>query len=310
VSQRAGAALCVIAPHDVASFPYEAPAVRALADFAGVRRSKIHVRALPFVANPIGGDVPACVVACVREGDDGVGMLDLDGAHAALSRWGDVLVVPVSVREEGGPALIVTDVDSTLIAQEVIEELAEWAGTRQEVAAVTARAMNGEIDFAQSLRERGATLAGVPETVFRHVTRSLTVTPGAKQLIKSVHSVSGGAFGVVSGGFEEVVGPLATRLSIDFYCANRLEVRDGHLTGQVLGEIVTSHVKVRKLTEWAAQLGVSPSRCVAIGDGANDIPMMQAAGWGVAFCAKSAVRDAIPNSLAVRRLDALVAALF
>lgn len=108
MSQRAGAALCVIAPHDVASFPYEAPAVRALADFAGVRRSKIHVRALPFVANPIGGDVPACVVACVREGDDGVGMLDLDGAHAALSRWGDVLVVPVSVREEGGPALIVT----------------------------------------------------------------------------------------------------------------------------------------------------------------------------------------------------------
>ena len=177
----------------------------------------------------------------------------------------------------GAPGLVVTDVDSTLITQEVIEELAEAAGTREQVAAVTARAMNGELDFAESLRERVATLRGVPH--------------------------------IVSGGFEEVVAPLAASLGIDFYAANRLEVVDGYLTGRVLGRIVTSQVKVECLREWASSLGVPMERTVAIGDGANDIPMMHEAGVGIAFCAKPAVREQVSVQLNVADLSLAIAPL-
>ena len=192
------------------------------------------------------------------------------------------------------PGLVVTDVDSTLISQEVIEELAEAAGTREQVAEITS--MNGELDFAQSLRERVATLAGVPESVFGDVLTSITPTEGARELIEAVHRC-GGKFGIVSGGFEEVVAPLAASLGIDFYAANHLEVVDGVLTGRVLGRIVTSHVKVDCLRSWASALNLPLERTVAIGDGANDIPMMYEAGVGIAFCAKPAVRDQVSIQL-------------
>ena len=194
------------------------------------------------------------------------------------------------------PGLVVTDVDSTLISQEVIEELAEAAGTREQVAEITSRAMNGELDFAQSLRERVATLAGVPESVFGDVLTSITPTEGARELIEAVHRC-GGKFGIVSGGFEEVVAPLAASLGIDFYAANHLEVVDGVLTGRVLGRIVTSQVKVDCLRSWASALNLPLERTVAIGDGANDIPMMYEAGVGIAFCAKPAVRDQVSIQL-------------
>ena len=194
------------------------------------------------------------------------------------------------------PGLVVTDVDSTLISQEVIEELAEAAGTREQVAEITSRAMNGELDFAQSLRERVATLAGVPESVFGDVLTSITPTEGARELIEAVHRC-GGKFGIVSGGFEEVVAPLAASLGIDFYAANHLEVVDGVLTGRVLGRIVTSQVKVDCLRSWASALNLPLERTVAIGDGANDIPMMYKAGVGIAFCAKPAVRDQVSIQL-------------
>ena len=196
----------------------------------------------------------------------------------------------------GAPGLVVTDVDSTLICQEVIEELAEAAGTREQVAEITSRAMNGELDFAQSLGERVATLAGVPESVFGDVLTSITPTKGARELIEAVHRC-GGKFGIVSGGFEEVVAPLAASLGIDFYVANHLEVVDGVLTGRVLGRIVTSHVKVDCLRSWASALNLPLERTVAIGDGANDIPMMHEAGVGIAFCAKPAVRDQVSIQL-------------
>ena len=195
----------------------------------------------------------------------------------------------------GAPGLVVTDVDSTLIGQEVIEELAEAAGTRQRVAEITSRAMNGELDFAESLRERVATLAGVPASVFADVLASITPTLGARELIDAVHA-AGGRFGVVSGGFEEVVAPLAASLGIDF-------------TGRVLGRIVTSQVKVECLRQWASSLGVPLERTVAIGDGANDIPMMNEAGVGIAFCAKPAVREQVAVQLNVPDLSLAIAPL-
>ena len=205
----------------------------------------------------------------------------------------------------GAPGLVVTDVDSTLISQEVIEELAEAAGTRQRVAEITSRAMNGELDFAESLRERVATLAGVSASVFADVLTSITPTPGARELIDAVHA-AGGRFGVVSGGFEEVVAPLAASLGIDYYAANRLEVVEGRLTGRVLGRIVDRQEKVRCLLTWAQQDGVPMERTIAVGDGANDLGMLEAAGLGVAFCAKPVVVEQADAAIHVRDLRAVL----
>ena len=225
----------------------------------------------------------------------------------SVTRLLDEPGVPLLSRS-GAPGLVVTDVDSTLITQEVIEELADAAGTRERVAEITARAMNGELDFAQSLRKRVATLAGVPTTVFTQVLAQITPTPGARELINAVHG-AGGKFGVVSGGFEEVVAPLAASLGIDFYAANRLEAIDGVLTCRVLGRIVTAQVKVECLRQWASSLGVPRERTVAIGDGANDIPMMNEAGVGIAFCAKPAVREQVGVQLNVPDLSLTIAPL-
>ena len=162
-----------------------------------------------------------------------------------------------------GPGLLVMDVDSTLIEQEVIELIAERAGTRELVAEVTARAMRGELDFAASLRERVATLAGVSEDVFAEVLAEVSPTAGAVELIEALHA-RGCRVGVVSGGFEEVVVPLAERLGIDHVAANRLEVDGGVLTGRVLGRIVDRQEKVRCLRTWAEQDGVPTATAVII----------------------------------------------
>ena len=191
-----------------------------------------------------------------------------------------------------GPGLLVMDVDSTLIEQEVIELIAERAGTRELVAEVTARAMRGELDFAASLRERVATLAGGP-------------TQGAAELIEALHA-RGCRVGVVSGGFEEVVVPLAERLGIDHVAANRLEVVEGRLTGRVLGRIVDRQEKVRCLLTWAQQDGVPMERTIAVGDGANDLGMLEAAGLGVAFCAKPVVVEQADAAIHVRDLRAVL----
>jgi len=186
--------------------------------------------------------------------------------------------------------LLVLDVDSTLIEDEVIELLAHAAGSLDEVADITFRAMNGELDFADSLRERAATLAGLPESVFAEVGAKVTVTKGVPEMIAAVHA-AGGEVAVVSGGFHEIIDPLAERLGLDHWRANRLEVVDGRLTGTVLPPIVDAQAKADALREWADAAGIPIAQTLAIGDGANDLPMMALAGLSVGFDAKAPVRD-------------------
>jgi phosphoserine phosphatase len=186
--------------------------------------------------------------------------------------------------------LVVFDVDSTLIEDEVIELLADVAGKREEVAAVTERAMAGELDFAESLIERVKTLAGLPESVFADVQKRITITTGAKQLIDAVHA-AGGKVGAVSGGFNQLLTPLAEILELDFARANQLEVVGGFLTGKVLGAIVDRQAKADALVEWADATKTPIENTVAVGDGANDLSMMAVAGLGVGFNCKPIVRD-------------------
>jgi len=185
---------------------------------------------------------------------------------------------------------VVFDVDSTLIEDEVIELLADVAGKRAQVAEVTERAMRGELDFAESLRERVAVLAGLPESVFTDVYARITPTKGVQELIDAVHA-AGGLVGAVSGGFTQVLTPLAAKLGLDFARANDLEVQGGKLTGKVDGRIVDRAVKAESLLEWAAAAGIDPKNTIAVGDGANDLDMLATAGLGVAFNAKPLVRE-------------------
>lgn len=186
--------------------------------------------------------------------------------------------------------LVVLDVDSTLIEDEVIELLAAEAGSAERVADITFRAMNGELDFEQSLRERVATLQGLPESVFRTVGERVTVTRGVPELIAGVQD-AGGRVAVVSGGFHEVIDPIAESLGLDHWRANRLEVSAGRLTGGLIPPIVDAAAKADALREWAAAADLPLSQTVAVGDGANDLPMMAICGLAVGFDAKAPVRD-------------------
>ncbi|MFF1878870.1 phosphoserine phosphatase SerB [Leifsonia sp. NPDC058230] len=185
--------------------------------------------------------------------------------------------------------LVVLDADSTLIQDEVIELLAEEAGARAEVTEITERAMRGELDFEQSLRERVRTLAGLSVDVFARVRERIRVTDGVPELIAGVHA-AGGRVGVVSGGFHETLDPLARTLGLDHWRANRLEVVDGALTGDLTGEVVDAGAKAASLIGWAQDAHIPLPRTVAIGDGANDLMMMAVAGLAIAFNAKPRVR--------------------
>jgi len=204
--------------------------------------------------------------------------------------------------------LVVLDADSTLIRNEVIELIADEAGRGPEVAAATEAAMRGEVDFATSLRSRVEALAGVPVTAFGRVLARIEPTPGVHELIAAVHD-RGGAVGVVSGGFHEILDTIAPELGVDVWRANRLATADAVLSGVVDGDIVDAAGKAQALGEWAAERGVPLSRTVAIGDGANDLLMMAAAGLGVAFNAKPAVRaqaDVVVGSVDLREVIALL----
>ncbi|MFN8068925.1 MAG: phosphoserine phosphatase SerB [Mycolicibacterium insubricum] len=201
--------------------------------------------------------------------------------------------------------LVVFDVDSTLIQGEVIEMLAARAGAEEKVAAITEAAMRGELDFAESLRERVSTLAGLPVEVLDEVADEIQLTPGARTTIRTLRRL-GYHCGVVSGGFREIIDPLAHELNLDFVAANVLEVADGTLTGRVVGEIVDRPGKARALRNFAAEAGVPMEQTVAVGDGANDIDMLSAAGLGVAFNAKPALREVADASLSHPYLDSVL----
>ncbi|KXP06448.1 phosphoserine phosphatase SerB [Tsukamurella pseudospumae] len=201
--------------------------------------------------------------------------------------------------------LICFDVDSTLVQGEVIEMLAARAGKEAEVAAVTEAAMRGELDFEQSLHARVRNLAGLPASVIDDVAAGLQLTPGARTTIRTLKRL-GYRCGVVSGGFTAVIEPLAQDLELDFVRANTLEVVDGVLTGRVVGEVVDRPGKARALREFADAFGVPVEETVAVGDGANDIDMLSAAGLGVAFNAKPALREVADAALSHPYLDAVL----
>lgn len=231
----------------------------------------------------------------------------LDGEQVATARNAlaglgfSASLVPAEARSTGR-RLLIMDVDSTLIQQEVIELLADYAGKREEVTAVTEAAMRGELDFAQSLHARVATLAGLPDEVIAKVRDAVVLSLGAEDLIGAFHA-AGHVVCVVSGGFNQILTPLAERLGLDHWRANELEVVDGTLTGKVLGEVVDRGVKEHMLREWAGKHDIPLERCIAVGDGANDLDMLGAAGLGIAFNAKPAVRAAADAAIDLPYLD-------
>ena len=200
---------------------------------------------------------------------------------------------------------MVFDVDSTLIEDEAIELLAERAGKRKEVAAITERAMRGELDFAASLIERVGALAGLPESVLEEVSKELRPTKGAAELVAAIHAL-GGKAAAVSGGFIQLLAPVKEAIGFDLERANTLEVVDGKLTGKVLGQIIDRDAKAKALLTWAAELSVPQARTIAVGDGANDLGMMEVAGLSVAFCAKPIVRQNAKIALNQRDLALLI----
>ncbi|WP_270260580.1 phosphoserine phosphatase SerB [Kocuria marina] len=216
----------------------------------------------------------------------------------------DLNVVPHTWFDQFRKKLVVLDVDSTLIRQEVIELLAAHVGREAEVAAVTERAMRGEIDFAASLRERVAVLEGLPASAIDDVAAAVRLSPGAKVLVQTLLR-EGHAVAAVSGGFSQVLDPLAARLELTRAAANELEIQDGVLTGRVAGRIVDRAVKAEVMGQWAQELGVAPEDVMAVGDGANDIDMARAAGLSVAYRAKPALREVADTQVSIPNLDAL-----
>ena len=227
---------------------------------------------------------------------------DLAGEAAAQG-------IDVAVQEHGilrhAQRLIVMDVDSTLIQGEVIEMIAARAGFEKQVAEVTAAAMQGELDFGASLESRVALLAGVDAAALDEIYESLVYSAGARTMIRTLKRL-GYKFALVSGGFTQIIERIAEALEIDYYAANELEVIDGRLTGKILGPIVDRAGKADALRHFAEQAGIPVKNTVAIGDGANDLDMLAAAGLGIAFNAKPLVRDSAHTSLNVPYLDAII----
>ncbi|MGX7011046.1 phosphoserine phosphatase SerB [Lactococcus cremoris] len=197
--------------------------------------------------------------------------------------------------------LLVMDVDSTLIEEEVIDLLGEKAGLGEKISEITEAAMSGELDFKEALKERVALLSGLPTTIFDEIYKEIHLTNGATGLIETLHG-RGWKIGVVSGGFHEIVDKLAVDLKLDYVFANRLAVQEGYLTGETYGTIVDKSFKLERLKQWAKENKLDLSEVVAVGDGANDIPMLNAAGLGIAFCAKPAVKAAVAYHIDKRNL--------
>jgi phosphoserine phosphatase len=229
--------------------------------------------------------------------------------RSALATTGSELGVDIAVSPGGlmrfATKLVVMDVDSTLIQQEVIELLGAKAGVQVEIAKITESAMRGELDFEASLRARVALLKGLPATVLEDVQSEISLTPGARTLVRTLKKL-GHHIALVSGGFEPVIAPLAAELGIDHLRANNLEISDGKLTGALIGPVVDRAGKATALREFASEHNVDLDQTIAIGDGANDLDMIAIAGMGIAFNAKPAVKAAADSSVSAPYLDSVL----
>ncbi|CAN2199750.1 SerB Phosphoserine phosphatase [Candidatus Nanopelagicaceae bacterium] len=225
-------------------------------------------------------------------------------AEVTLTHSVDIAVSPGGLMR-WAKKLVVMDVDSTLIQQEVIDLLAQKAGALDQVKEITEAAMRGELDFAESLKARVALLAGLPESVIAEVRSEISLTPGARTLVKTLHQL-GHSVAVVSGGFTAVIEPLIKELGISHYRANTLEIVDGKLTGKVLEPIIDRAAKATALQDFAKIEGVQLEQTIAIGDGANDLDMISIAGLGIAFNAKPAVKAAADSSVSAPYLDSVL----
>ena len=288
------------------------------------RRGRLHVTVLgsplrPSAVAAIAGRIAASganidridrladrPVTCIELDVSGA---DPDALRSALTREAAEQRVDVAVQRGGlhrrAMRLIVMDVDSTLISGEAIDLLAERAGCAEQVAKITAATMRGDTDFAASLAERVALLAGLPVSALEEVRQQIRLAPGARTLIRTLQHL-GFRCGIVSGGFTQITGGLAAELGLDYAAANTLEVAGGKLTGRLTGPVIDRAGKAAALRQFAGQAGVPLSQTVAVGDGANDLDMIAAAGLGVAFNAKQVVRNAADASVTVPYLDAVL----
>lgn len=223
---------------------------------------------------------------------------------AEAKRTGETVAVVPAALTRAETKLLIMDVDSTLIQQEVIELLAAHAGREAEVAAVTEAAMRGELDFAESLHARVEALTGLDAAVIDEVRQRVSYSPGARELVRAFKA-AGHVVAVVSGGFQQILDPLAAEMHLDYALANQLEIVDGRLTGRVTGDVVDRQTKEARLRAWAADHGLDLSATIAAGDGANDLDMVTAAGLGVAYCAKPALAVAADARIDLPRLDLL-----
>ena len=222
-----------------------------------------------------------------------------------IAPLGATAFITSSHHHPGLGQIVMLDVDSTLIDQEVIDQIAGKFGVGDQVSAITESAMRGELDFETSLRERVALLAGAPATILDEVKSEITLTAGVRTLIETIHA-RGGKVGVVSGGFSQVINPLSSELGLDFARANTLEIINGKITGQLLGPIITRAGKAEALKEFAERSSVPISAAIAIGDGANDLDMLSIAGLGIAFNAKPAVQEATDIAINFRDLTSVL----
>jgi phosphoserine phosphatase len=234
-------------------------------------------------------------------------VLRVELAAEALAHGIDLAVQPSGLIRRA-KRLVVMDVDSTLVQGEVIEMLAERAGVPDQVAELTAAAMHGELDFATSLRERVRLLAGLPAAALDEVSAEVRLAPGARTLVRTLKRLDY-KFAIVSGGFTQMTDRLVRELSIDYAAANTVEVADGHLTGEVVGPVIDRAGKAAALRQFAAEVGVPEASVIAIGDGANDLDMLNTAGLGIAFNAKPFVREQAHTALNQPYLDAVLQVL-